>query len=159
MEKTRWLDAEEQRAWRAYLDTTRLLIRALDQQLQADADISFADYETLVILSEAPDRRMRMRDLAEAALATRSGTTRAVTRLELLGWVRRVECEDDRRGTHAELTPAGAAKLAETAPGHVEAVRTHLFDRLTGDQVRQLGGMFGRVSESLSRPGATVRGG
>jgi DNA-binding MarR family transcriptional regulator len=148
---TRWLDAEEQRAWRAYLDTTRLLIRALGQQLQADADVSFTDYELLVKLSEAPGQRMRMRDLADATLSTRSGVTRAVTRLELVGWVRRVECEDDRRGTHAELTGAGAAKLAAAAPGHVAAVREHLFDHLTAAQVGQLGTAFGGVAEALAR--------
>jgi DNA-binding MarR family transcriptional regulator len=150
----RWLDAEEQRAWRAYLDTTRLLIRALDQQLQSDADVSFTDYELLVKLSEAPGQRLRMRDLADATMSTRSGVTRAVTRLEEIGWVRRVTCEDDRRGTHAELTPAGAAKLAAAAPGHVAAVRSHLFDQLTAAQVAQLGVAFGQVAEVLQRPRA-----
>jgi DNA-binding MarR family transcriptional regulator len=153
VDDTRWLDAEEQRAWRAYLDTTRSLILALDQQLQADSDVSLTDYELLVRLSEAPGRRLRMRELAAATLSTRSGATRAVTRLEQAGWVRRVECEADRRGTHAELTPDGAAKLAEAAPGHVAAVREHLFDHLTAAQVKQLGKAFGQVSEPLVRAG------
>ena len=149
MDETRWLDPEEQRAWRAYLDTTRLLIRALGQQLEAEAGISFTDYELLVKLSEAPGRRMRMRDLADATMSTRSGVTRAVTRLAEVGWVRRVHCEDDRRGTHAELTPAGIAKLSGTAPGHVAAVRAHLFDRLDPAAVRQLGGVFTELSGFL----------
>jgi DNA-binding MarR family transcriptional regulator len=147
--ETRWLDPQEQRAWRAYLDTTRLLVRALDQQLTLDSDISFTDYELLVQLSEAPGRRLRMRDLADATMSTRSGVTRAVTRLAEVGWVRRVVCQDDRRGTHAELTEAGAAKLAEAAPGHVAAVREYLFDRLGAAQVRQLGGMFAQLTEFL----------
>ena len=120
MAETRWLDAEEQQAWRAYLDTTRLLLPALDRQLQADAGISLHRLRRArVELSEAPGRRMRMRDLAEATLSTPSAATRAVTRCEQAGWVRRVECEDDRRGMHAQLTRAGAAKLAAAAPGHV----------------------------------------
>jgi DNA-binding MarR family transcriptional regulator len=139
VDETRWLDADEQRAWRAYLDATRLLLRALDQQLEEAAGISFTDYELLV-------------HLADAAMSTRSGVTRAVTRLEQSGWVRRVTCEDDRRGTHAELTRAGAAKLAAAAPGHVAAVRAHLVDRLSPAQVRQVAAVFGKLSGSLQRP-------
>jgi len=145
----RWLDAAEQQAWRAYLDATRLLVQVLDRQLETDAGISFTDYELLVKLSEAPERRLRMRDLADAALSTRSGMTRAVTRLERAGWVRRVECEEDRRGMYAALTPAGLAKLAATAPGHVEAVRAHVFDKLTGPQVQQLGDTCGHLADFL----------
>ncbi|WP_067185450.1 MarR family winged helix-turn-helix transcriptional regulator [Microtetraspora niveoalba] len=152
MDEVRWLEAEEQQAWRAYLDGTRLLIQALDRQLEADAGISMLDYEVLVVLSEAPDRRMRMRDLADAVLSTRSGATRAVTRLERLGWVRRTECEDDRRGTEAELTEAGAAKLAATAPGHVAAVRANMFDLLTPADVARLRSIAARVRDHLLRP-------
>jgi DNA-binding MarR family transcriptional regulator len=138
MSAVKWLDPHEQDAWRAYLESNRLLIQALDRQLQRDAGLSFTDYELLVQLSEAPGQRMRMRDLADATLSTRSGATRAVTRLEEAGWVRRVECADDKRGTEAELTRAGAAKMAATAPGHVAAVRTHMFDLLTPGQVEQV---------------------
>ena len=142
MSEATWLDPDEQAAWRAYLESTRLLFQALDRQLQADAGLSLTDYELLVHLSEAPERRMRMRDLANATFSTRSGATRAVTRLEEAGFVRRVECANDRRGTEAELTDAGAAKLASAAPGHVAAVRTHMFDLLGRrqlDQVRTIG--------------------
>lgn len=154
MDETRWLDPAEQGAWRAYLDSTRMLVQALDQQLQTDAGISFTDYELLVHLAEAPDRRLRMRELADATLATRSGVTRAVTRLEHLGWVRRVDCEDDRRGTHAQLTEAGAATLAAAAPGHVAAVRRHLFDLLGADEVTQIQAIHHRVREHLTPPAA-----
>jgi DNA-binding MarR family transcriptional regulator len=147
--EVRWLDAAEQQAWRAYLDATRLLVQVLDRQLETDAGISFTDYELLVKLSEAPDRRLRMRDLADAALSTRSGMTRAVTRLERAGWVRRVECEEDKRGMYAALMPAGLAKLAATAPGHVEAVRAHVFDKLTGPKVQQLGDTCGHLADFL----------
>ncbi len=134
----RWLDADQQVAWRAYLDGTRMLFAELDRQLEADAGISLTDYELLVRLSEAPGHRLRMRDLAEATLSTRSGVTRAVTRAENAGWVRRVECEDDRRGMNAELTQAGLTKLAASAPGHVEAVRQNLIDLLDDAQLEQL---------------------
>ncbi|MFF3667946.1 MarR family winged helix-turn-helix transcriptional regulator [Microtetraspora malaysiensis] len=152
MNEVRWLDAEEQQAWRAYLDGTRLLIQALDRQLDADAGVSMLDYEVLVVLSEAPGRRLRMRDIADAVLSTRSGATRAVTRLERLGWVRRTECADDRRGTEAELTEAGAAKLAATAPGHVAAVRAHMFDLLSPADVAHLRSISAKVRDHLQRP-------
>jgi DNA-binding MarR family transcriptional regulator len=150
MSDVHWLDQDEQTAWRAYLDGTRLLFQALDRQLSADADLSLADYELLVRLSEAPDGTLRMRDLAEATLATRSGVTRAVTRAERVGWVRRVECEDDRRGMNAELTEAGRAKLAEAAPGHVKAVRENLLDLLSPEQLRQLTEIGGRLHQHLT---------
>ena len=143
----RWLDAGQQAAWRAYLDGARLLFAALDRQLEADAGLSLTDYELLVRLSEAPERRLRMRDLAEVTLSTRSGVTRAVTRAEKAGWVRRVECEDDRRGMNAELTPEGLAKLAATAPGHVATVRAHLIDRLEPADLDQLR----RISETMQK--------
>jgi DNA-binding MarR family transcriptional regulator len=134
----RWLDAGEQGAWRAYLDSTRLLMQALDRQLELDADLSLTDYELLVRLSEAPGGTLRMRELADATLATRSGVTRAVTRAEKAGWVRRVPCVEDGRGMNAELTDAGRVKLADSAPGHVGAVRENLLDLLTPEQLAQL---------------------
>jgi DNA-binding MarR family transcriptional regulator len=91
-----------------------------------------------------------MRDLADAALATRSGVTRAVTRAERAGWVRRVECEDDRRGMNAELTEAGRAKLAAAAPGHVGAVREHLLDLLDPEQLDQLTEIGTRLHRHLA---------
>ena len=145
-----WLDQEEQAAWRAYLDGTRLLFQELDRQLEADAELSLTDYELLVRLSEAPEGRLRMRDLADATLSTRSGVTRAVTRAERAGWVRRVECEDDRRGMNAELTEAGRAKLAAAAPGHVNAVRENLLDLLTPEQLGQLTAIGSRLHRHLA---------
>jgi DNA-binding MarR family transcriptional regulator len=150
VDDVRWLDPQEQAAWRAYLDGTRLLFQALDRQLAGEADLSLTDYELLVRLSEAPDGTLRMRDLADAALATRSGVTRAVTRAERAGWVRRVECEDDRRGMNAELTQAGWAKLAAAAPGHVGAVREHLLDLLDPEQLDQLTEIGNRLHRHLA---------
>lgn len=151
MDEVAWLTTGEQDAWRAYLDGTRLLLQALDRQLAANAGISLVEYEVLVALSEAPDRRMRMRDLADALLATRSGATRVVERLERAGWVRRMECVDDRRGTDAELTEAGLTKLVAAAPGHVAAVRRYVFEPLTVRQVAHLGAIGGRLREQARR--------
>lgn len=150
-EPARWLDADEQAAWRALLDGTRLLFQALDRQLTSDADLSLTDYELLVRLEEAPEGRLRMRDLADATLSTRSGVTRAVTRAEKVGWVRRVECEDDRRGMNAELTEEGRAKLASSAPGHVDAVRENLIDLLSTEQLAQLRDIGSAVRTHLTQ--------
>ncbi|MEU3473062.1 MarR family transcriptional regulator [Rhodococcus sp. 15-2388-1-1a] len=128
MESPRWLGQDEQLAWRAYLDATRLLLRDLDNQLTRDSGISFTDFELLVVLSEAPDRRRRMSELADAVTTTRSGVTRAISRLVECGWVRRVKCDDDKRGMSAELTEAGLSTLAEASPGHAAAVRENMFD-------------------------------
>ena len=139
MKTTRWLSAQEQQTWRAYLDATRLLLQALDRQLNRDAGISFTDFELLVVLSEAPERRLRMSELAEAVTTTRSGVTRAISRLVDAGWVRRVECKHDKRGMMAELTDAGADKLAAASPGHVAEVRRNMFDLLSPRDVAILG--------------------
>jgi DNA-binding MarR family transcriptional regulator len=135
---TRWLDDDEQRAWRAFLTAQRLLFDRLERQLQRDAGLPHAYYEILVRLSEAPDRTLRMSQLADSSLSSRSRLSHAVARLEAAGWVRRRACAEDRRGAFAELTPEGLAKLEEAAPGHVDAVRADLFDALDRDQQRVL---------------------
>ncbi|RGC70288.1 Transcriptional repressor MprA [Micromonospora sp. MW-13] len=143
---TRWLDPDEQRTWRAYLAASRALMDTLDRELQRDAGMPHAYYEILVRLSEAPDRRLRMGDLADAAGSSRSRLSHAATRLEASGWIRREDCPTDRRGQVAVLTDAGFAALAAAAPGHVEGVRRHLFDALSPAQVDQLR----RISEALA---------
>ena len=135
---TRWLDEEQQRAWRAFLDAVQVLQRGLEVQLQDEADMPHGYYELLVRLSEAPDRRLRMSALADAAVSSRSRLSHAVAQLEQRGWVRREACPEDRRGQLAVLTDEGFAALAAAAPGHVEAVRRLLVDRLTPEQLRQL---------------------
>lgn len=137
-DETRWLDDEEQRTWRAFLSAQRLVFDRLERQLQRDAGLPHAYYEILVRLSEAPDRTLRMSQLADCALSSRSRLSHAVARLEAAGWVRRRACVEDRRGSFAELTDAGLAKLRQSARGHVEAVRHDLFDALTRDQQRAL---------------------
>ncbi len=132
---TRWLDAEEQRAWRAYLFSSLLLQDRLDRELTHQTGISHAYYEILVALSETPGRMMRMSELADRCLSSRSRLSHAVSRLEERGWVRRQVCAEDGRGQLAVLTDEGFAALDAAAHVHVESVRTHLFDQLSPEQV------------------------
>jgi DNA-binding MarR family transcriptional regulator len=131
----RWLDADEQKAWRAWLYSTQLLAERLDRELQHGTGISHPYYEILVQLSETPGRMLRMSDLAERCLSSRSRLSHAVSRLEERGWIRRQVCEEDGRGQLAVLTDEGFAALEAAAPVHVESVRQHLFDQLSDEQV------------------------
>jgi DNA-binding MarR family transcriptional regulator len=146
---TRWLTPKEQRAWRAYLAASHLLEDALDRQLQQDAGMPHLYYSILANLSEAPERRMRMTDLAEGLKITRPRLTYAVTRLEKDGLVGRESCRWDKRGSIAVLTAEGLAVLERAAPGHVETVRAALFDRLTAEQVGQLEEICASVADGL----------
>lgn len=142
---TRWLDEDEQRTWRAFLHATEALHAQLDRELQRDSGIPHGYYEVLVHLSEAPGRTLRMSELADRSRSSRSRLSHAVGRLEADGWVRREACEGDRRGQMCVLTDEGFAVLERAAPGHVEGVRSHLFDQLTREQAAQLGA----ISEAL----------
>ncbi|GAA0742972.1 MarR family transcriptional regulator [Dactylosporangium roseum] len=146
---TRWLDDDEQRAWRAFYAAATLLIDRLDRELQHDAGMPHAYYEILVVLSESPGRSLRMSELAVLTRSSRSRLSHAVTRLESRGWVRRRDCDDDKRGQFADLTDDGFAALEAAAPGHVETVRTHLFDPLTPEQVEQLREISQQIVETL----------
>ncbi|MBY8884703.1 MarR family transcriptional regulator [Streptomyces sp. PTM05] len=149
----RWLDTEQQRTWRAYMAATQLLSDHVDRQLQRDAGMPHTYYSLLVWLSESPGRRMRMTELAERSKITRSRLSHAVARLEEDGWVRREDCATDRRGQVAVLTEEGFRALEKAAPGHVEAVRGALFDRLTPEQTAVLGEIMRTVAENLAPRG------
>ncbi|MEV6805424.1 MarR family transcriptional regulator [Streptomyces sp. NPDC051132] len=151
---TRWLTPEEQRAWRAYIAASRLLEDAVDRQLQQEGGMPHLFYSVLANLSDAPGRRLRMTDLAETLKITRSRLTYVVNRLERDGLVRRENCREDRRASLAALTDEGRAVLERTAPGHVETVRTLLFDRLTEEQVGQLEEICTGIARGLQGEGA-----
>jgi DNA-binding MarR family transcriptional regulator len=142
----RWLTAEEQRTWRAFLVGVQTLLSTVESQLQRDSDVPFGYYEILVRLSEAPGRSLRMSQLATAATSSKSRLSHAVARLEERGWVERMDCETDRRGQFARLTDAGFAALEAAAPSHVEQVRRSLFDRISPDQARQLNAIMTAVA-------------
>jgi DNA-binding MarR family transcriptional regulator len=134
----RWLDEGEKRTWLALLAMINMLDDELDRQLQRDSRMPHAYYMVLAALSESPNRKMRMSDLASSNNASQSRLTHAVNRLVIAGWVRREKCTSDRRVVYAVLTDEGYEVLKEAAPGHVGAVRATLFDRLSPEQVRQL---------------------
>jgi DNA-binding MarR family transcriptional regulator len=149
--ETRWLSGDEQRAWRNYIEATTMLLDALDHQLQADSGMPHGYYEILVRLSEKPSRTMRMSELAEATRSSRSRLSHAISRLEERGWVERQDCTTDRRGQLAALTEAGTAALSSAAPGHVATVRSLVIDRLTPEQVRQLGDITQAVVDGMNQ--------
>jgi DNA-binding MarR family transcriptional regulator len=138
MDDVRWLSADEQEIWRAYLSASVSLAAHVDRQMRQDAGMPMAYYEILVRLSEAPHRRLRMSELADASLSSRSRLSHAVAALERNGWVERRPADGDRRGWVCSLTDEGFAALAAAAPGHVTTVREHLFDVLTPEQLRTL---------------------
>lgn len=154
MADPRWLSPDEQRWWRAFVRTVHLVDAALDAQLQRDAGLTHIQYSILAMLSEAPDRALRMTELADLTESSRSRLSHAVSRLEALGWVERRACPTDKRGQLAALTDAGYAVLAAAAPGHVARVRSALFDVLTPTEAATLGVLLERVSRSLEREGA-----
>ena len=150
MPEPRWLDDDEQQTWRSYLWATQMLQEALDRQLRRDSGLPHTYYQILAMLSEAPDRRMTMTRLAGIVRSSASRLSHAVARLEENGWVQRVPHPTDRRTTIAELTDAGFAIVVEAAPGHVDAVRTYLFDPLTSEQVKQLHDIVTAVNSRLA---------
>ena len=145
----RWLDEQQQRTWRAWLTVSEVVPRVLDAQLQRDAGITHAAYVVLAMLSEAPGRSRRMSDLARRANQSQSRLSHTVSRLEERGWVRRERSAEDGRGNLAVLTDAGWDVVRSVAPGHVDAVRTALFDPLTDEQTRSLGEVLETVLERL----------
>jgi DNA-binding MarR family transcriptional regulator len=146
---TRWLSDAEQHVWRAFIGACRRLFPELDGHLQHVAGVPFAYYEILVRLSEAPGRALRMTQLADASTSSKSRLSHAVARLEERGWVERLACETDRRGQVARLTDAGFAALDAAAHQHVEQVRRMVFDRLTAEQVEQLGAISAAIEAGV----------
>lgn len=138
MTEPRWLDADEHGAWIRLVAITLLLPSSLDNQLQRDAGVTHFGYLVLAMLSESDGRTLPMSTLASYTNASLSRLSHVVARLERSGWVVREPSQCDRRVTMARLTDPGYAKIVETAPGHVEHVRSTVFDALTPDEVRQL---------------------
>jgi DNA-binding MarR family transcriptional regulator len=153
----RWLDDRERETWLAFIFATRLFWEEVERDLQRDAQLPFGYYEILVMLSGAPERTLRMSELADATQSSRSRLSHAVARLEAEGWVRREDCPTDRRGALAVLTDEGFAALAAAAPSHVESVRQHLFDQLTERQQDQLRDICDQLLAHLG-PLASARG-
>lgn len=149
MAETRWLSEDEQVTWRLLLHANALLLERLDAELQEGHGLSLPDYEVLAHLSAAPERRLRMRELADRATLSKSRLTHAVDRLERRRFVCRERCEADRRGLFAVLTPTGMDALRAAAPDHVAGVRRHLFDCVSPRDRAALARVFACVLQEL----------
>lgn len=149
----RWLDEDEQRTWLELVGVLIWLPSVLDAQLRADAGISHFEYQVLAVLSMSPDRTASMGDLAGLANGSPSRLSHVVGRVEKRGWVRRTTDPANGRVVLATLTDAGWAKVVESAPGHVEAVRRYVFDPLTRAQVRQLHEVVSLVRRAVDPDG------
>jgi DNA-binding MarR family transcriptional regulator len=150
----RWLDDDELTAWVRLVGVVELLPGVLDSQLRRDAELSHFEYFVLAMLSESPQRTLRMTALAARTNATLPRLSHVVRRLEDRGLVERSTCPEDARATNARLTEAGWRKLQDTAPGHVATVRQHVIDALTPVQVEQLGEIAGAILDRLDPDGA-----
>ena len=146
MAETRWLDAAQQRDWRAYIEGTARLTEALERDLKGRHGLSLAEYEILVQLSEAPGRRRRMSELAASASQSRSRLTHIITRLEAKDFVRREDCPSDKRGVFAELTDVGFEALSRAAEDHVSAVRDLFIDVIDPADLEAVGRAFRAVA-------------
>jgi DNA-binding MarR family transcriptional regulator len=139
------LDEHELRAWRGLLKVHAAVTRDLDAQLQDEHDLSVSSYEVLMFVADAPDERLRMADLADRVLLSRSGMTRLVDRLAGSGLLKRCAAEDDARGAYAQLTPAGRAKLDGARRTHLEGVRRAFLRNLGPEEQQRLGDLWERI--------------
>ncbi|MET8282525.1 MarR family transcriptional regulator [Micromonospora sp. NPDC005174] len=151
MEATRWLDERQDHAWRGYRRMRRLLDLELARELTEDAGLSEPDYDVLSDLSETPQGRLRLSELADRMLWSRSRLSHHLTRMQQRGLVAREECPDDARGAIVVLTRAGRNAIEAAAPGHVAAVRQHFLDLLTPAEVEALGAFTHRVVDHLAQ--------
>lgn len=149
MTETRWLDATEMAAWRAFVSTIHLLERRIEEQLKSAAGLTHPQYEVLVRLADAPGRQMRMSELARVVVASKSALTYQITQLEKAGLVQRTACPSDERGVLAGITEAGLECLRRVAPGHVDVVRTYLIDQLSREELESMTTAMRRTEQAL----------
>ena len=150
---TGWLTDDERAAWLRLVAVVELLPGVLDSRLRADAGLTHYEYFVLAMLSEAPERTMRMTSLAQRTNATLPRLSHVVRRLEARGLVERFPCAEDRRATNARLTGGGWDVVVAAAPGHVDTVRRHVLDPLTAVQVEQLRGIGDALLSRLDPDG------
>lgn len=143
------LNADELAAWRGFLRTHARVTRALDAELVAAHGLPLSSYEVLLFLESAPENKLRMAELADSVLLSRSGLTRMVDRLEEGGLVRRESCPSDLRGFNAVLTESGRAALLEARKTHLSGVRRLYLEQFSVEEQRVLGGYWDRVLEGV----------
>ena len=146
------LSPRELAAWKGMLATHQELVRRLDAELESAHGLPLSSYEVLMYLGHSAEGRLRMSELAERLLLSRSGLTRLVDRLERQGLVRRERCEEDARGLFASLTPAGKRKLAAARPDHLRGVRRHFLSRLEDHELDSLAAVWERLLGQAGRP-------
>jgi len=145
------LDKQELAAWRGMLRVHAALTRALDAELAERHGLPLNSYEVLLFLADSPGGRMRMSELADSVLLSRSGLTRLVDRLERDGLLEREQCEDDARGYFAAITDQGRAVFDEARRTHLAGVRERFIDRLSRDDLRRLGELWEKVAPGVTR--------
>jgi len=149
MSEPRWLTSDELSAWIKFVATVELLPGVLDSQLQRDASLTHFEYFVLAMLSEAPERTLRMTALAARTNSTLPRLSHVASRLEKRGFIDRRPCDDDRRATNAVLTEAGWQKVVATAPGHVETVRENVIDPLDTRDIADLDRIMAKLLAQL----------
>ncbi len=149
---TPWLSADQQVSWRDYMVGTTALTDQLDRDLRTAHGLSIHEYEILVRLSEAPDRSIRMAELAGSLSHSRSRITHTISRLQRGGLVRRGQCSEDGRGVSAVLTDAGHAALSEAAHTHVRGVHRLMIENASDDELAVIGTVFARILATLDQP-------
>ena len=153
-----WLTDDEQRAWRALVQMNSRLNARLNRELQQTSGLSLADYDVLVLLTEAPDGRRRMFQLSEDLQWEQSRLSHHIARMQRRGLVAREECTTDKRGAFVVLTGTGREAIEKAAPAHVALVRQLVFDGLSAEQVATLESFVRRVLSRLAEPGSELRG-
>lgn len=144
----RWLNPREMKAWRAYIIASRRLLEALDSDL-VGFDLTMPDYEVLAQLSDAPGRRMRMSELAELAMVSKSRLSHRMKVMEKAGWVKREVCKEDKRGFWAVMTEKGWKAIVAAAPSHVASVRKRFVDQLSAKEQESLASIFTHLQKEL----------
>jgi DNA-binding MarR family transcriptional regulator len=146
---TKWLNSAEMTAWRSFIETTGDLMRAIEKDLEPFG-LDRGDYQLLAMLSEAPDNKLRMCDLAESLRLTRSGLTRRMEGVLKRKLVTRVQSADDGRVAYVQMTPKGMELLKKTAPHHLESVRRLMIDLLNPAEIKAIGTAFNKIAENLA---------
>ncbi len=145
---TNWLSPQEMTAWRAFIETSGNLLRAIERDLE-QFGLDRGDYQLLAMLSEAPDLQLRMSDLADQLRLTRSGLTRRMEGVLTRKLVSRSQCAEDGRVAFAQITPKGIELLKVAAPEHLKSVRRLMIDLLSPGEVKAIGSAFGKISKNL----------
>src|SRR5918998_2299139 len=145
MEQATLLNRDELGAWRGLLRVHAGMTKVLDAELMREHRLPLSSYEVLLFLADSPEGRMRMSELADSVLLSRSGLTRLVDRLERAGLLERVQCNEDARGYFAQITPAGREAFAAARRTHLDGVRRLFLSRFSREELRELGGLWERV--------------